>query len=69
MRKRLAVVFCAIALLGLTGGSAFAGEITGNGKWIAGSEQAPLNGRSECVYSGQNDEYQLGDTSASRTQS
>jgi hypothetical protein len=38
MRKRLAVVFCAIAVLGLTGGSAFAGEITGNGKWIAGSE-------------------------------
>jgi hypothetical protein len=69
MRKRLAVVFCAIAVLGLTGGSAFAGEITGNGKWIAGSEQAPLNGRSECAYSGQNDEYQLGDASASRTQS
>jgi hypothetical protein len=59
MRKRLAVAVCTIAALGLTGGSAFAGEITGNGKWIAGSEEAPLNGKSECAYSGQNDEFHL----------
>jgi hypothetical protein len=35
---------------------AIAGEITGNGKWIAGSPDAPLNGKSICAYSGQEDE-------------
>lgn len=35
--------------------SAFAGEITGNGKWIAGSDEAPLNGKSACAYSGRED--------------
>ena len=59
MRKRLAVALCATAVVGLTAGSAFAGEITGNGKWIAGTEDAPLNGKSECAYSGQNDEFHL----------
>lgn len=59
MRKRIAVALCSIAALGLTGGSAFAGEITGNGNWIAGSEAAPLHGKSECAFSGQNDEFHL----------
>jgi hypothetical protein len=59
MRKRLAVALCATAALGLTGGSAFAGEITGNGKWIAGDPEAPLHGQSECAFSGQNDEFHL----------
>jgi hypothetical protein len=36
--------------------AAFAGEITGNGKWIAGSPDAPLNGKSECAFSGQQDD-------------
>jgi hypothetical protein len=36
--------------------TAFAGEITGNGKWIAGSPDAPLNGKSECAFSGQQDD-------------
>jgi hypothetical protein len=70
MRKRLlAAAVCAVGIASLTAGSAFAGEITGNGKYIAGSDAAPLHGQSECAYSGQNDEYQLGDTSAPRTQS
>ena len=70
MRQRLIAVTCALALAGLGAGPALAGEITGNGKWIAGSEGAPLNGKSECAYSGQNDEFILdGDTSAPRTQS
>ena len=30
--------------------------ITGNGKWIAGSPDAPLNGKSECAYSGRQDD-------------
>ena len=57
MRRILALAACVTAVMGLGAGSAFAGEITGNGKWIAGSEEAPLNGRSECAYSGQNDTY------------
>ena len=57
MRKRLiAVAACAAAVLSLSAGPALAGEITGNGKWIAGSPDAPLNGKSECAYSGQNDD-------------
>ena len=51
-------VCAAVACLGA--GSAFAGEITGSGKWIAGSESAPLKGKSDCAYSGLNDNYVLG---------
>jgi hypothetical protein len=69
MRKKFAAVVCAAALAGLSAGSALGGEITGNGKWIAGSEEAPLNGKSECAFSGQNDEFVLGDESAPRAQS
>jgi hypothetical protein len=70
MRKRLAAAaVCAVGVVSLTAGSAFAGEITGNAKWIAGSEEAPLHGQSECAFSGQNDEFQLGDESALRAQS
>ena len=48
-------IFVAVALAAIGVGSAFAGEITGSGKWIVGSESAPLNGKSECAYSGLND--------------
>ena len=47
--------FCAVVVAAIGASSAFAGEITGNGKWIAGSETAPLNGNSPCAFSGQND--------------
>lgn len=58
MGKRLfAAAICAAAVAGLSAGPALAGEITGNGKWIAGSPEAPLNGKSECAYSGQNDTF------------
>jgi hypothetical protein len=53
-------VFVAAAFMAVGGGSAFAGEITGNGKWIAGSESAPLHGKSDCAYSGRNDNSVLG---------
>ena len=57
MGKRLLVAaLCAAAVTGVGASGALAGEITGNGKWIAGSETAPLNGKSECAYSGRNDE-------------
>ncbi len=60
MRRILAVAACAVTVGAFGAGSAFAGEITGNGKWIAGSEDAPLHGKSECAYSGQNDNFVLG---------
>jgi hypothetical protein len=68
-KRLLAVAACAVAVAGVSSGSALAGEITGNGKWIAGSEEAPLHGKSECAFSGQNDEFVLGDESAPRAQS
>lgn len=56
MTKTKSVVFLAAILAVGWGGTAFAGEITGNGKWIAGSEEAPLKGKSECAYSGREDD-------------
>jgi hypothetical protein len=59
--KKVGVAVVAAAALATVGaGSAFAGEITGSGKWIAGSESAPLKGKSDCAYSGLNDNYVLG---------
>ena len=42
----------AVALVGVTGGAASAGEITGNGKPTAG----PAHANSICVFSGKNDD-------------
>lgn len=53
-RSLVAVGVCAALALGA--GAAFGGEITGNGKWIAGDPDAPLNGKSECAYSGRQDD-------------
>ena len=47
--------FALLATLIIGSNAALAGEITGNGKWIAGSPDAPLNGKSNCAYSGQED--------------
>ena len=60
LKKVGVAVFAATALATVGVSSAFAGEITGNGKWIAGSEAAPLHGKSDCAYSGVNDNYVLG---------
>ena len=70
MRKRLAAaVVCAVGVMSLAAGSAFAGEVKGTGQYIAGSDAAPLHGASECAFSGLNDEYYVGgDTSAPRVQ-
>lgn len=60
----------AALLLSLSASAALGGDITGNGKYIAGSDAAPLMGASSCAYSGLNDEYYIhGDTSYPRTQS
>jgi hypothetical protein len=59
LKMFIAVAVCA-ALAAVVAGSASAGEMTGSGKWIAGSETAPLQGKSDCAYSGLNDNYVLG---------
>src|SRR5882757_3482292 len=55
MRKAILAAIAVMAMLVLTSGSALAGEITGNGQYINGSNTAPLNGKSDCAYSGQED--------------
>jgi hypothetical protein len=61
-RSLLAAAFCAVAVGAVGVGSAFAGEINKPHLYIAGSDSAPLNGKSECAYSGLNDNYVLGNT-------
>ncbi len=72
MRRIFAVAACVAAVASVDAGSAFAGDITGKpggSKYIAGSDDAPSNGRSECAFSGLNDEYYInGDTAAPRVQ-
>jgi hypothetical protein len=48
-KRLLAVAACSLAVGALAAGSAFAGEITGNGTL------KPVNGNSPCAYSGQED--------------
>jgi hypothetical protein len=67
--KQLLALVGMIVLFAFSAGTAFAGEITGNGKWIVGSPDLPLNGNSPCAFSGQNDEFQLGVAGAPRVQS
>lgn len=59
--KALCVAVCCAAACAVVGVSAaFAGEVTGSGQYIAGSNDAPLNGKSDCAYSGLNDNYVFG---------
>jgi hypothetical protein len=51
VRKLLVAAVCAAAVVPLSAGSAFAGEVTGNGK----PTQAPAHANSICAFSGQND--------------
>ena len=60
MKSWLMGVLCALVFAAVTAGSAFAGEVTGKGRYIAGSDAAPLHGKSACAYSGVNDNYALG---------
>jgi hypothetical protein len=54
MRYRLvSLAVCAAAVGAFSAGSAFAGEITGNGKPVP----APANAASECSFSGYNDDF------------
>jgi hypothetical protein len=54
--KQVGLVVCATSSLYFCADAARAGEITGNGDWIAGDPDAPLNGNSECAYSGREDD-------------
>jgi hypothetical protein len=59
--KKLAVTVLAVAAFALVGvASAFAGEVTGSGHYINGSDSAALQGKSDCAYSGLNDNYVFG---------
>jgi hypothetical protein len=55
-KSRISLAVCAASIVYLSANTTLAGEITGNGKWIAGSPDAPLNGKSECAYSGRQDD-------------
>ena len=55
IRRLLVAAACSAVLVGVGAGAALAGEITGNGKYIAGSPDAPLRGKSECAFSGLDD--------------
>jgi hypothetical protein len=56
-----------MVMMSMGAGAAQAGEITGNGTRVFPVHQLP--GNSACAYSGQNDEFQEGDSSAPRVQS
>lgn len=62
-RKTVTTVALAAALSVAGATTASAGEITGNGKSLK-----PLSAKSVCAFSGLNDEFILGDTSAPRVQ-
>lgn len=51
-KATIATAVCTVALFGATASSAFAGEITGNGKPTGG----PAHANSICVFSGHNDD-------------
>jgi hypothetical protein len=50
-KSMFAAAICAIAMVGISSGTALAGEVTGSGKPTAGPEHA----NSICAFSGQND--------------
>jgi len=52
---RLGLIACATSILYVSGNVALAGEITGNGRYIQGDPDAPLNGKSACAFSGRED--------------
>ena len=47
-KSRFAAAVCAVAIVGLSAGPAFAGEVTGTGK----PAQGAVNGNSPCAFSG-----------------
>jgi hypothetical protein len=68
-KTSLGSLVAAVMLFSLSASTAVAGEITGNGKWIAGSPDEPLNGKSACAYSGREDAPDSGDFKGTIAQS
>ena len=67
--RAFGVAACAAVMLGMGATAASAGEITGNGSYTPVNPEFSRGvAASECAFSGQNDEYVLGDRSASRVQ-
>jgi hypothetical protein len=56
-RSLLAAVFCALVFAAVSAGTAFAGEVTGNGKQtpIGAAPDSDPHASSICSFSGQND--------------
>jgi hypothetical protein len=59
-KRMLALLACAGALTGVAASGASAGEVNPPHGYIAGSDDAPLNGKSDCAFSGLNDNYVFG---------
>jgi hypothetical protein len=59
-KQMLAAPACVAALSGAVASVASAGEVNPPHGYIAGSDSASLNGKSECAYSGLNDNYVFG---------
>lgn len=66
-QRALAATACALAMVGFGGAAAQAGEITGNGEYIHGEHF--VQGKSECAFSGQNDDFHILGTTFPRVQS
>lgn len=59
-KSRLGYVLCAAGVLSMGTGAVLAGEITGNGKSLK-NDDGTLNGRSQCAYSGREDDPDSGE--------
>ena len=59
-KVRLGLLLGVAWLLSVSGGVAYAGEITGNGKSLK-NDDGTLNGKSACAYSGREDDPESGD--------
>lgn len=66
--RRLGIVLGIAGVLSLGAGTAFAGEITGNGKSLKNAD-GTLNGKSQCAFSGREDEPDSGEFRSTVAQS
>jgi hypothetical protein len=59
-KRMLALLACVAAIAAVGATTASAGEVNKPHGYIAGSDAAPLQGRSDCAFSGLNDNYVFG---------
>jgi hypothetical protein len=67
-KNRLGIVLGVAWILGIGVSTAFAGEITGNGKSLK-NDDGTLNGKSACAFSGREDDPDSGEFKGTITQS